>query len=356
MDIQEAIKKYDTQNVYGSIVSLPDQCLHAWEDANKVEVPEYYKDINNVIMCGMGGSGLGARVIESLFAGTLKYPFYRIHDYHLPGFADIHSLVICSAYSGETEEPIQITKEAIEKRCKWMAIASGNLLIKLAQEHNVPYYQIEPKFNPSNQPRLAIGYSIIGQLVLASKIGLFSIEKPDIERAVHATRKVRDINIIENMSDNPALSTAFAVKNKILIYVSAQHLVGAAHTANNQHNENAKNLSFDFVIPELNHHLMEGLKHPANNKDNLYFIFIDSDLYSNRIRQRFEITKDVVSQNNIQFSSFKPSSNDKLSQVFEVIQFAGFLNFYLSMLYEQDPAPIPWVDYFKTQLGQPLGK
>ncbi|KKQ84826.1 MAG: hypothetical protein UT06_C0001G0091, partial [Candidatus Woesebacteria bacterium GW2011_GWA1_38_8] len=59
MDIQEAIKKYDTQNVYGSIVSLPDQCLHAWEDANKVEVPEYYKDINNVIMCGMGGSGLG---------------------------------------------------------------------------------------------------------------------------------------------------------------------------------------------------------------------------------------------------------------------------------------------------------
>ena len=111
-----------------------------------------------------------------------------------------------------------------------------------------------------------------------------------------------------------------------------------------------------FDIPELNHHLMEGLKHPANNKDNLYFIFIDSDLYSNRIRQRFEITKDVVSQNNIQFSSFKPSSNDKLSQVFEVIQFAGFLNFYLSMLYEQDPAPIPWVDYFKTQLGQPLGK
>lgn len=356
MDITELIKKYDTQNVYGSVISLSDQCLHAWEDASKIDVPDYYHDINNVIMCGMGGSGLGARVIESLYVNSLKFPFYRIHDYHLPGYAGIHTLLISSAYSGETEEPIQVTKEAIEKKCKWMAIASGNTLIDLAKEHKVPYYQIDPKYNPSNQPRLAIGYSIIGQLVMASKTGLFNIEKSDIDKAVDAARKIRDLNIVENTSNNPALSMASTIRNKLLVYVSAQHLVGAAHTANNQHNENAKNLSFDFIIPELNHHLMEGLKHPATNTENLFFIFIESDLYSDRIRHRFDITKDVVSQNNIPFSSFKPSSDDKLSQVFEVIQFAGFLNFYLSMLYEQDPAPIPWVDYFKTQLGQELGK
>ena len=48
MDLKSAIKKLDTQNVYGSVLALPDQCLHAWEEANKVEIPEDYKNVENI--------------------------------------------------------------------------------------------------------------------------------------------------------------------------------------------------------------------------------------------------------------------------------------------------------------------
>ena len=341
--------KIDKDNVLGSIEALPDQCLHAWEDAGKIEIPEEYKRVNTVVMCGMGGSGLGARVIESVYADEIKIPLVRINDYNLPKFVDKNTLVICSSYSGETEETISNAKQAIDAGAKWMAIGTGNTLIKMAQEYGVPYYQINPKYNPSNQPRMAIGYSVVGQLVLASKVGIINFQKEDIDLMVETMHDVRD-----KIGETKKL--AKMMKDKIIFFLAARHLVGAAHTINNQLNENTKNFSADFVIPELNHHLMEGLKYPSKNSSNLFAFLINSSLYPERIRQRFEITEDVIWKNKIESYSFEAKAETKLAQVFELVQFGAYVNFYLAMLYGQNPGPLPWVDYFKTKLGQPLGK
>lgn len=349
LDSREEIGKIDKQNVLGSVEALPQQCLHAWEEASKIEVPGNYCKVKAVVMCGMGGSGLGARVIESVYADEIKIPLVRINDYSLPKFVDQNTLVICSSYSGETEETIQNAKEAIAKKAKWMAIGAGNTLIKMARENNVPFYQINPKYNPSNQPRMAIGYSLIGQLVLAAKAGIIEFTKKDIDQIVSIMRSV-----IEKSDAGKKLANK--MKDKIIIFISAGHLVGATHAVNNQLNENAKVFSADFPIPELNHHLMEGLAHPEKNKSAIFAFFINSSLYPDRIKKRFGLTKEVTEKNNIETFEYKARGGTQISQVFEVIQFGAYANFFLAMLYGQNPAPVPWVDYFKTRLGQPLGK
>jgi glucose/mannose-6-phosphate isomerase len=349
LDSREEIAKIDKQNVLGSIEALPQQCIHAWEETSKIEVPDSYRKIDKVVMCGMGGSGLGARVIESLYADEIKVPLVRVNDYHLPKWIDENTLVICSSYSGETEETIQNVKEAIAKKTKWMAIGAGNTLIKMAQEHRVPYYQINPKYNPSNQPRMAIGYSIVGQLVLVSKAGLIEFTKNDIDQVIPPMKSV-----IEKTDE--AKNLAIKIEDKIIAFISASHLIGATHTINNQLNENAKVFSADFSIPELNHHLLEGFSHPNVNRSILFAFFINSSLFPERIIKRFEMTREVLKKNNIEIFEYKAKAENKIAQVFETIQFGAYVNFYLSMLYGQNPAPIPWVDYFKTRLGQPLGK
>ncbi|HLE48662.1 MAG TPA: SIS domain-containing protein [Patescibacteria group bacterium] len=356
MDLSEKIKKNDPKNLYASVEDLSKQVEHAWEDAGKVEVPESYKDIKNIIMCGMGGSGLGARVIESVYFDKLKCPLVRVNDYNLPPYCSENSLVICSSYSGETEETIQNAGEAIQKNAKWMVVAKGGKLIDMAKEHHVPYYQIDPKFNTSQQPRMAIGYSVIGQMVLAYKSGLIDLTNDDLKSVTNAMEEVKRVNNKEVVISNASIELSNKIKDKIVIFVSAKHLVGASHVVNNQQNENSKNLCFDVSVPELNHHLMEGLVHPFGNAENVVFIFFESDLYPERIQKRMSITQNVVRKNDIEFQVFKPKSANFLSQAFEVIQFGAYLDFYLSMQYEQDPTPIPWVDYFKVQLGQPLGK
>jgi hypothetical protein len=238
-----------------------------------------------------------------------------------------------------------------------MAIGTGNSLIELAENEKVPFYKIVPTFNPSNQPRMAIGYSIVGQLVLASKADLFKIDKADIDKIASTMNNVRQKYSQDvEFGNNDAKKLASSIKDRVCILMVSEHLVGAAHVLNNQMNENSKNTSFDIQIPELNHHLMEGLAHPTKNSENIVVVFINSTLYEDRIKQRIEITKEVVSKNNIPFYEINLNSSSKISQSFELIQFGAYVNFYMSILYDQDPAPIPWVDFFKERLGQPLGK
>ena len=356
LDDIEAQKKHDASQTYESIISFPEQCQDAFDATVNLVIPSSYKDINKILMTGMGGSGLGARIIESVYANNLKFPLIRYNGYDLPSWVDEKTLIICSSFSGTTEETVSNAKKAIEKKFKWMAIGSGATLIDLAKRENVPYYHIDPVHNPSKQPRTAIGYSVVGQLRLVAAAGLISFEQKEIDSCVARMRSIIEANT-RNVSyeKNNCKQFAKLISEKQVIFVGAEHLIGAIHTIKNQMNENAKHLSQIHEIPELNHHLMEGLAFPKSNTKDIIFFLVVSDSYSESIQKRFQITKDVIQKNNIEVVEYHVEKGNPLAESFDVIQFGGLVNYYLGMLHTIDPAPIPWVDYFKTQLGQSLG-
>lgn len=333
--------RWDKHNVYGSVLALPDQLKHAWDQAQKTVVSQDYKQINKLVMCGMGGSLLGARIIESVLGPELKYPLTLVNGYHLPAWVDEQTLVIASSYSGSTEETLANARQALAQKARLMVIAAGGELLALAKSERLPYYQILPKFNPCRQPRMAIGYSVVGELVLCQKAGLISLNRTMIDRAVEAMQTVKP---------NAAAALAQKLADKQIILTAAEHLTGPVHTVKNQINENAKHLAHRYDLPELNHHLMEGLAWPKTNPATTVFWFVDSGLYSSRIRQRLKLTAEVVRQNRLQGLSLKVGAPTKLAQAFELIQFGAYLGFYLSQLHRLDPADIPWVDYFKSRL------
>lgn len=351
LDNPGEIKKIDKTNVYGSIEALPEQCLHAWEDVEKIKIPSDYQDFKNIIVCGMGGSSLGAHVIQALFEDKLKIPLILSRDYHLPAFVDKDTLVVLSSYSGTTEETISCVKEAITKKLRCFVISTGGELEEIAKQNKFPFYKIIPKFNPSNQPRMAIGYSIFGQIAIFARLGLVNVTK---QQVINLTGFLKSLNQKYKLSvpqtENQAKQLAVKVKDKIINLVAAEHLQGALHVFNNQLNENSKSFSNFFYIPELNHHLMEGLRNPDSLKENSIFVFFKSELYSEKIQKRFNITKEVVKKNGLPIAAIKLTGENKLEQCFELIGFGAYVNFYLAMLYKINPAPIPWVDYFKAEL------
>src|SRR4030042_6849674 len=226
LDDLDRIKQLDRTNVLGSIDALPDQCQQAWEDASQVEVRESYKEVKNLVMTGMGGSGLAARLIESLFWQELLVPLTQVHDYDLPGFVNEDTLVICSSYSGTTEETLENAKQAIAKKAKWLAVATGDKLIELAKENQAPYYQINPVNNPSNQPRMAIGYSVLGQLALVNKLGLIRLTETDLEAALTALADVKRENGVDIAEiNNPAKRMAQKLWQKSIVFIGARDLM-----------------------------------------------------------------------------------------------------------------------------------
>ena len=134
--------------------------------------------------------------------------------------------------------------------------------------------------------------------------------------------------------------------------IASGFLSGNAHVLANQINENAKTFANYFIISELNHHLLEGLKFPNNNSKNLHFFFFESDLYHPRNQKRYAITKDTLNKFKISHFSYHLTGKTELEQSFEALLFGTYVAFYLAILNSIDPSSIPWVDYFKEELGK----
>lgn len=340
----DVMDNLDPKNVLGSTGMLADQCEQIWELAKTVEFPDQYKSLENITICGMGGSRYGAYIVENLYRDTLKVPLLGYGDYHLPAYLNEKSLFILSSYSGGTEEPLNCAKEALEKNFPVVGLTGGGKALEMAQEHGFPALVFDQKYNPSGQPRLGTGYMVLGTIALLTKLGYIQVSDDEVKKAISELRESQEK--VESM----AKELAESLYGHIPVYFAAEFLNGNIHIIRNQTNETAKSFSAFSELPELNHHLMEGLKNPADKK--LFTLFISSDFYSDKLKKRLELTKDVVGKNGVAFDEYKPAGTTKLSQMLNVLSFGGFVTLYLAYLYKQDPSLIPWVDYFKEQLAK----
>lgn len=340
-NLTQKIKKLDKSNLLSSIELLDKQCAAAWRDVKKIKIPKNYRRVENIIVSGMGGSALGAHLIGALFADQLRRPLEIVRGYTLPTYVGPKTLLILSSYSGNTEETLAAAHEGQKRKAKILGLSTGGALAIFLRRNNYPAYIFKPTYNPSNQPRMGLGYSIFGQLGFLAKCGAIKINEQEIKK------------IIATLASKPrsAEKISDALKNKIPIIVASEFLLGNGHIMANQINENAKCFAMYFELPELNHHLMEGLKNPVANKKNLIFFLLNSDLYLPRNQKRYKILKIVLAKNKINFVEYRPAAKTKLLQVFEMLSLGSYLSFYLAMSYNLDPAPVPWVNFFKKELG-----
>jgi len=325
-----------------SIKLLPQQIRQTWEDTEKLEFNQEYKNLEQIVISGMGGSIYNYYFLESVFKDELNKPLIKVNNYGLPTFVNEKTLFIASSYSGTTEEVIFNLKQALNKKAKCVVFSAGGGLLEIAKTEKIPYYHFEPKYNPSGQPRMGQGYMLFGALGILANLGY--LKKP-----IDLTF-LNEIGKLTDKLHGYAKELANKLLNQELFFVAADHLSGNAHILRNQTNETAKLYANYNLVPELNHHLMEGLKHPDNR--NRIFVFLNSQLYQKRNQQRLNLTKEVIKKNGYQVLEFATFGNSKLAQFVEVLIWGGYLTYELGKSYQEDPNQIPWVDYFKNRLGK----
>jgi glucose/mannose-6-phosphate isomerase len=337
----DEIKKIDPQDTLGSTTLMLDQCNAAWEQVNNLKV-EPIEGIQNIVFCGMGASVYGALVLRALLGRNLPYPTEVVSDYYLPDYVGKNTLVVLTSYSGTTEEVLSCAQDAKAKGAKMVVLTKGGQLAEFAQDHKLPAYIFDGKLNPAGIPRLGNGYTILGLIGLLNKTRIIDIEEKEITDALGRFKeKAPDIK-------QQAQDIFDIFENKIPIIFAAEHLSGNAQIMRNQFNETSKTFSSHFLIPDLNHHLMEGLQFPTGAP--LHFIVFDSPNYSDKIRKRVNLSIDVVKKNNYPVLEFVTSGQTEYDDFLEVLYYGSFVTLYLGLLYNQNPATNPWVDWFKDQL------
>ncbi len=347
------MKTLDPSDVLGSTGLFPKQCQTAWNESSRLAFGDTYKPIYNIVVCGMGGSRFTPKAIKEVCKDRIKEPYEIIEDYTLPAYVDADTLVILSSYSGTTEEVIACGEEAAKRGAKITAVTGGGKIEEMLAHHNHVGYVFDPKYNPCGQPRIGGGYLLMGHLGILSALGALEIKDEEVQEAiVEAERAAKKLTADVPTASNDAKQLALLLKDKHPFLITADFLKGFGNGFANQINETAKMISDYRYIPELNHHLMEGLKHPDTLRTNGLFVFFTSDLYSASIQKRFAITRDVVEKQGIATHEVKLQGKTKLAQLLEAFTLSGYTTFYMAMLYNTDPVAIPWVSYFKEQLSK----
>jgi glucose/mannose-6-phosphate isomerase len=337
-----AILHLDPQDTYTATEMVAVQLETAWNEVNALDLPHDLGDIKTIVFCGMGASIYGALVLKAILGSQLSYPTEIVTDYHLPVYVDQQTLVVLTSYSGTTEEVLSCAEEAKVRGAKIIILTHGGPLAQFARDNNIPAYIFDGKMNPSGVPRLGNGYTVLGLIGLMNKLKIIDIAEEEIVESIKRLKEK-----LPEIKDR-ATHDYEQYAGKVPVILAAEHLSGNAQILRNQFNETSKTFSNYYLIPDLNHHLMEGLQFPKPSE--LAFIVLNTENYSEKIRHRMKLTIDVVKQNNQTVHEYLTEGQTIYDDFFEVLAYGSYLTLFLALYYDQNPAVNPWVDYFKAEL------
>ena len=152
--------KYDKYNMLGMISSLPKQISEMIGSLSKWEPKREFRDIENIIICGMGGSAIAGDLLCNMVKNDISVPISVVRDYHLPSWVGNKSMVILSSYSGDTEETLSCLEDSLDRGAMSVCVTTGGTLNKKSKELGLDCIIMPSGY----QPRAALGYSLISML------------------------------------------------------------------------------------------------------------------------------------------------------------------------------------------------
>ncbi len=271
---------------------------------------------NNVVIGGLGGSGIGGRLARLCFFTGASIPVEVFSEYQLPAYAGNKTLVILCSYSGSTEETLAMYDDARARGCTMICIAAGGELRDRATRDGLKFYTIEQGF----QPRMALGYGFGFQLlVLAELFGMdMNAELSGISQRLKDEKealKARATSLFDYF--RPTIQHKFVV-------VCDMAFEAAAIRFCQQIQENAKGEAFVNVLPEANHNVIESYYEQRDTN----FILLNSGL-NERTNLRFTFLKGVLADQQNRVFEY-PVQGFNLWALFEFIYITDWLSIYAS--------------------------
>ena len=86
----DQIKQHDSEDMLELLSSFSDQCKHGWEIGEALKLEGYDKQIpNNIVIAGMGGSGIGGDLVKAVVGGQVPCPIIVHRGVHPSCVCDI---------------------------------------------------------------------------------------------------------------------------------------------------------------------------------------------------------------------------------------------------------------------------
>ncbi len=323
------------------ISRFPDQLTEALQIAEKFKFNKHNAPLRSVFISGLGGSGIGGNFVQEFVRPVCKLPVVVSKGYSAPAWVNKHTLVICSSYSGNTEETLSTLESVLHTGAKIVCIASAGKLLEMAQKNGFDYVQLPSGWS---SPRACLGFSVVAQLGVFRVAGLIPAK---LLNQVAAAQKliVRDEATIKKNAHKLA---GFLVDKTPVFYI-ADHMEAVAVRWRQQINENAKLLGWHNVVPEMNHNELVGWR---NNRPDIAVIWLRNKDDFNRTSVRMDINKEIIEHFTASSIEVWSKGKSAIEKAFYLVHLGDWMSFYLAELRGVDPVEIKVIDYLKGELAK----
>jgi glucose/mannose-6-phosphate isomerase len=306
---------------------------------NRASLMGNTRTFSNVLITGMGGSGIGGAIVSQL-ATNVRIPIVVNNTYDLPSWVNENTLVIGSTYSGNTEETIRVIEAALAKGAEVAFVTSGGRAGELAKEHGLNQIVLEG----GNPPRSQFAYSVVSQMFLLNHYGITSFA---IDKEINAT--IALLNREEENTIAESRIIAENIANTMPIIYCAAGYDGVATRFRQQLNENSKMLCWHNVIPEMNHNELVGW---AGGNENMSVVILRNTDDSAKNQQRIEINKNIISGYTKRIYEIWSKGNSKISRSFYHVHFEDWVTMHLSEINKVDVMEIDAINFLKAELAK----
>ena len=336
----------DTQKMFAATAGLPEQVSDAAVRARGLEgLPERDR-IENVVVLGMGGSGMAGDVLAATAGPFLAVPVIVSKGYELPAFVGEASLVFAVSFSGNTEETVEAASTAAVEGARMVVVTQGGELGRLATSWGVPVVGVPDDLS---QPRAGIGALAVPALVVLEEIGLFVGAQQWIDFAVEQLRRRRD----ELLSpSNAARALAGRIGRTLPIFYGGGQLGStAAQRWKSQVNENAKVAAFWNTQPELCHNEVAGWgQHGDLTRQVFTAVNLRHEYEHPQVVRRFEVVTTLLEEVVASVEEVWAEGEGQLAQLLDLILVGDFTSLYLAVQEGLDPGPVPTIDEVKASV------
>jgi glucose/mannose-6-phosphate isomerase len=319
------------------VLGLPDQLRDAlWRmETARLEAA----DSVGLMVCGMGGSAIGADLAARSIGDRLCKPLMTIRGYELPSWATPEWTVLCSSYSGNTEETLACFEAAEAVGARRLVLSTGGALVDRAREAGVPVVAPPGIY----QPRVAVAYMFVAAAEAAALAGVAPRIRTEIDAA--AAFLEREALTVKAKAAEIATSLGGA---PTVVYGS-DLTTPVAHRWKTQLNENAKQLAFYSELPEADHNEVCGWT--GEDAARMAAVFLEDCDQHPRERRRFELTAGLVEEAGASVVRLETKGETRVERLLWGVLLGDLVSLEIARQRGVDPESIEAIDKLKKGMA-----
>ena len=338
-DLASRLGAVDSGAQLDAALSLPDFLRDAIWRAGSAGIEPI--EASGLIVCGMGGSAIGGDLAAAALGSRLGKPLDVVRGYGVPAWTPPDRAILCSSYSGNTEETNACYAAAEAVGAQRIVATTGGAIGDAARSDGVPVIGMPAGL----QPRAAVGYTFAIAAEVAALVGAGPAIRTEIDSSASHLEAARE-SLLALAAD-----VAGRIHGSVPLLYGCGLTTPVAYRWKCQVNENAKLPAFGHSIPELDHNEIVGWAGAEAGAFSAVLLE-DKDQHP-RERRRFDLTAELIADRARDVVRIETEGETRTERLLWAVMLGDLVSLELAAREAVDPTPVDVIENLKDRLGRP---